>query len=182
MKSEHEWIPLNRDCEAIRIPSGEKVILPQGTEVMIMQNMGGSYTVATDEGTWVRIAGKDGTALGMEGEKHELPQKPEGADLEKLVWDQLRTLFDPEIPVNVVDLGLIYSCRISELSSQGNRVEVEMTLTAPGCGMGNVLKSEAEEKIRNLPGVKEVNVQVVFDPPWDPSRMSEVAKVELGWM
>ena len=180
----NETIKLNRECEAIKIPSGEKVTLQAGTEVMIWQSLGGTYTVTTDSGYMVRISGQDGDALGMKkegGAIHELPLQND-ADLEKMVWDQLRTLYDPEIPVNIVDLGLIYACRIVELPSRGKKVEVEMTLTAPGCGMGNVLKVEAEEKIRRLKDVKEVDVRVVFDPPWDPSRMSDAAKLELGWM
>ena len=99
-----------------------------------------------------------------------------------MIWDQLKTLYDPEIPVNIVDLGLIYACRVISLPMERKKVEVEMTLTAPGCGMGNVLKAEAENKIQSLPGVQEVDVRIVFDPPWDPSRMTEAAKLELGWM
>ena len=181
----NESITLSRDCVAIQIPSGEKAMLPAGTQVKIMQSLGGTYTVTTDQGNLVRISGKDGDAIGMEvveASQTEVSAITEETDLVKLVWDQLKTLYDPEIPVNIVDLGLIYACRVNPLPTEGNKVEVEMTLTAPGCGMGNVLKAEAEDKIRRLPGVKEVDIKVVFDPPWDPSRMSEAAKLELGWM
>jgi probable FeS assembly SUF system protein SufT len=180
-----ERIKLNRDCPGIQIPSGERVNLHSGMEVVIFQSLGGNFTVRTDHGFMVRIAGKDADALGMEevADQYTIPTgATDGADLERLVWDQLKTLYDPEIPVNVVDLGLIYACRINSLPSGGNRVEVDMTLTAPGCGMGNVLKAEAEERIRSLPNIKEVEVSLVFDPPWDPNRMTEAAKLELGWM
>jgi probable FeS assembly SUF system protein SufT len=184
MKS-HESITLTRDCEAIQIPSGSKMVLPAGTLVMITQSLGDTYTVTTDHGYMVRIAGKDADAMGLErsaapAAAPEVPQKPE--DLEKLVWDQLRTCYDPEIPVNIVDLGLVYECSVTSLEGGGHRAEVKLTLTAPGCGMGGVLAADAQAKIEALPGVREAVVEVVFEPPWNPGMMSEAARLELGMM
>jgi probable FeS assembly SUF system protein SufT len=180
-----EVITLRRDCEAIMIPSGEPMMLSAGMKVRITQSLGGTYTVTTDHGYMVRIAAKDIDALGMEAAASETIEAsgPRGpAELEKIIWEQMRTVFDPEIPVNVVDLGLVYSCKVTPLSEGGNKAEVTMTLTAPGCGMGGVLQMDAESKIRSLPGIKEVDVQVVIDPPWNPGMMSEAAKLELGML
>ena len=181
----NEPIILSRDCEAIQIPSGEKVMLPAGSRVTVTQSLGGSYTVTTDQGYLVRIANKDADAIGEEAEASQaerLTAAAGPADLEKLVWDQLKTCFDPEIPVNIVDLGLVYHCQVTPLPEGDNKVDVKFTLTAPGCGMGQVLKADMESKILSLSGVKDVGVEVVFDPPWDPSKMSEAAKVQLGFM
>ena len=181
----NEPIILSRDCEAIQIPSGEKVMLPAGSRVTVTQSLGGSYTVTTDQGNLVRIANKDADAIGEEAEVSQaerLTAAAGPADLEKLVWDQLKTCFDPEIPVNIVDLGLVYHCQVTPLPEGDNKVDVKFTLTAPGCGMGQVLKADMESKILSLSGVKDVDVEVVFDPPWDPSKMSEAAKVQLGFM
>lgn len=178
-------ITLSRDCEAILIPSGEKFMLPAGTRVRITQSLGGTYTVTTDHGYMVRIASKDVDALGLEVATSESAQDlapADPAELEKMIWEQMRTVYDPEIPVNVVDLGLVYSCKVTPLPAGGNKAEVTMTLTAPGCGMGGVLQMDAESKIRSLPGINEVDVQVVVDPPWNPSMMSEAAKLELGML
>ena len=180
-----EPITLSHDCEAIQIPSGQKVSLSAGTRVRVTQSLGGSYTVITDQGYLARIANKDADAIGMEAEASQAENltAAEGpADLEKIVWDQLKTCFDPEIPVNIVDLGLVYSCSIMPLPEGGNKVDVKFTLTAPGCGMGRVLKADMESKIVSLSGVKDVDVEVVFDPPWDPSMMSDAAKIQLGFM
>jgi probable FeS assembly SUF system protein SufT len=184
MKS-NEPVVLKRDCEAIQIPSGQHVMLPAGSQLTITQSLGGAYTAATDQGYLVRIANKDADAIGMEVEKAgpEEPAAPaEPADLEKQVWDQLKTCFDPEIPVNIVDLGLVYHCQVTPLSEGGNRVDVKFTLTAPGCGMAGVLQADMDSKIRNLPGVNDVNIEVVFEPPWDQSMMSDAAKLQLGFM
>jgi probable FeS assembly SUF system protein SufT len=179
----HESITLSRDCEAIQIPSGAKMVLPAGTMVMITQSLGDTYTVTTDHGYMVRISGKDADAIGLE----QTPAAPvatavpQGAgDLEKLVWDQLRTCYDPEIPVNIVDLGLVYECKVSEIENGGHRADVKLTLTAPGCGMGGVLAADAQDKIGGLAGIREANVEIVFEPPWNPSMMSEAARLELG--
>jgi probable FeS assembly SUF system protein SufT len=179
-------ITLARDCEAVQIPFGAKVMLPAGSQVTIQQSLGGTWTVFTDEGQMVRIAGKDADALGLEAQA-AAPVLPAGAqagppDVERMVWSQLRTVYDPEIPVNVVDLGLIYAMAVKPLADGLHRVEVTMTLTAPGCGMGDVLRSDAEQKIQGIPGVEEVDVKLVVDPPWDRSRMSEAAKLQLGFL
>lgn len=180
----NENITLRRDCEAAQVPSGQKVVLPKGTQVRVTQSLGGTYTVLTHNGHLVRIAGKDADALGEEtATQAEVRTTVEGpADLEELVWNQLRTCFDPEIPVNIVDLGLVYHCQATPLPQGGNKVEVKFTLTAPGCGMGTVLKADMESKILGLPDVEDVDVEVVFDPPWNQTMMSEAAKLELGML
>lgn len=175
-----EPVTLSRDCEVIEIPSGVRRTMPGGTAVRIMQSLGGSYTVTDDRGQMVRVDAADADALGM-ASAAEQASATETHLSEQLVWDQLRTVFDPEIPVNLVDLGLIYSCTISPLDSGGNRIEVKMSITAPGCGMGGVLKADVENKLAKLPEVKEVDVEVVFDPPWNPGMMSEAAKLQLGF-
>ena len=186
-------IRLSRECPAILIPSGTKLLLEEGTEVVIHQSLGGTYTVATDEGQLVRILGKDADALGLPVETTP-PAEPAKTvdpgpstasgppDTEKMIWDQLRSVYDPEIPVNVVELGLIYEMKVVPPKEEGagKRVEVTMTLTAPGCGMGDVLKADAEMKIQGVPGVEEVDVKMVVDPPWTPARMSEAARLQLG--
>ena len=179
----NEPITLSRDCEAIQIPAGEKIMLPAGTLVKVMQSLGGTYTVMTNQGYMVRIAGKDVDAIGQEtaAASHTgASTAAEGPEVEKLVWEQLKTVYDPEIPVNVVDLGLIYVCQITPLPEGGYKAEVKMTLTAPGCGMGPVLQVDAQSKVLSVPGIKEADVEVVLEPPWNPSMMSEAAKLELG--
>jgi len=178
-------IVLARDCEATQIPSGSKLVLPAGTRVEITQSLGGQFTVTTDEGELLRIADKDADALGERpAETPVALQAPasEGEFDEQLVWEQLRTVFDPEIPVNLVDLGLIYHCQAVPLPEGGHRVEIKMSMTAPGCGMGDVLKEDVRRKVQSVPGVREVDVEVVWDPPWDASRMSDAARLQLGWM
>ena len=180
----NEAIILGRDCEAIKIPSGVKLTLSAGTQVRITQALGGTYTVMTDTGLLVQIAGKDADAIGQEivpsptGSTGGMAEEP----IEKLVWNQLKTCFDPEISVNIVELGLVYRCEVTPLAEGGNKVEVRFTLTAPGCGMGEVLRKDIESKLRSVPGVIETNIQVVFDPPWNASLMSEAAKLQLGLM
>jgi probable FeS assembly SUF system protein SufT len=183
----NERVILRRDCEVIQIPDGNVVTLPAGSEVRIMQSLGGTYTAMTSSGSLVRIAGTDADALGKEtavaSPRAGASAAAEGpGDVEQLVWDQLKTCFDPEIPVNIVDLGLVYHCQVTPLSEGGNRVEVKFTLTAPGCGMGSVLKADMESKILSVPGVEDVEGEVVFDPPWNPDMMSEAAKLELGML
>ena len=181
----NEPIILSRDCEAIQIPSGKKVMLPAGSQVTVTQSLGGTYTVVTGQGDMVRIANKDADAIGKEAEASQAEKLTvvEGpADLEKLVWDQLKTCFDPEIPVNIVDLGLVYHCLVTPLPEGGNKVDVKFTLTAQGCGMGGVLKADMQSKILSLSDVKDVDVEVVFDPPWEPSMMSDAAKIQLNMM
>jgi probable FeS assembly SUF system protein SufT len=185
----YEPITLSRDCEAIQIPSGDPIKLPEGTRVRITQSMGGTYTVMTTQGYLARIAEKDADALG---EAPAVPPPPaipeaetatplEGPELEQRVWEKLKTIYDPEIPVNIVDLGLVYLCQVNALPEGGAKVKVQMTLTAPGCGMGDVLRRDAEQQIRSLPGAKDVDVEIVLDPPWDQSRMSEAARLQLGF-
>ncbi len=176
-----EWIELKRECGVIEIPSGIPRMLPAGTRVRIAQFLGSAYTVVTDAGYMCRVDGKDADALGLAA-----PSAAEGLAgahgifSEEMVWEQLKTVYDPEIPVNIVDLGLIYSCEIHKEGS-GAKIDVKMSMTAPGCGMGNILKADVENKLSRLPEVKQVNVQVVFDPPWHPGLMSEAAKLQLGF-
>lgn len=176
-----EWITLSHDCTAIAIPSGETSILPAGTGVRVMQYLGSSYTVTSSHGMF-RIDVKDADAMGLTPHvATELSAAEQGTFSEKLVWDQLKTVFDPEIPVNIADLGLIYSCVAAPLEQGGQRIDIKMSMTAPGCGMGNVLKADVENKLARLPDVKEVHVEIVLDPPWSPERMSEAARLQLGF-
>jgi probable FeS assembly SUF system protein SufT len=175
-----ELIQLKRDCDAIEIPAGIRRTLPAGTSVRISQFLGNAYTVVTDLGYLCRVDARDGDALGLSSPPQEQPAAAAVTFNEQMVWEQLKTVFDPEIPVNIVDLGLIYSCEV-EPSDGGKKVEIKMSMTAPGCGMGNVLKADVENKISRLPEVKQVNVEVVFDPPWHPGLMSEAAKLQLGF-
>ena len=179
-----EPITLRRDCEAIQIPSGTPMTLAAGTQVVITQSLGGTYTVTTHHGEMVRIAAQDVDALGIESAATAAPRAsaPGPQDLEQLVWDQLRTCFDPEIPVNIVDLGLVYHCAITPLPEGGHKAEVKMTLTAPGCGMGSILQADAKSKIVAVRGIVAVDVELVLDPPWNPSMMSEAAKLQLGML
>jgi probable FeS assembly SUF system protein SufT len=178
----YELIDLKRECEAIEIPSGIRRVLPAATRVRISQFLGTSYTVTSDMGCMFRIDAENADALGLSPSAGAEPKAAsEQAFSEQMVWDQLKTVFDPEIPVNIVDLGLIYLCKITPLEEGGNNIDVNMSMTAPGCGMGNVLKADVETKLSRLPEVKAVNVQVVFDPPWNAGRMSEAAKLQLGF-
>jgi probable FeS assembly SUF system protein SufT len=176
-----EPITLSRACEVVEIPSGIRGTLPAGAVVRIMQSLGSGYTVATDRGYMYRVDAKDTDALGLANEAPTEPAVQEGIFSEQKVWDQLTTVYDPEIPVNIVDLGLVYSCVIAPLPEGGNRVHIKMSMTAPGCGMGNVLKADVETKLSRLPSVKEVHVEVVFDPAWHPGLMSDAAKLQLGF-
>ena len=178
-----ETITLRRDCEAVLIPAGTKVTLKAGEKATITQSLGGSYTLLI-HGNLVQIDGKDADALGK---KPETPLWEDKKDIksavnEQAVWDAMRTCYDPEIPVNIVDLGLIYSCELIPLKDGGTRVEVKMTLTAPGCGMGAYIAKDVENKIRSIPGVAEVHVELVWDPPWNQDMMSEEAKLQLGML
>ena len=178
-------IILSRDCEVIEIPDGTKVTLPAGTGVTITQALGGTYTLRTDRGNLVRLAAQDTDAIGVENVATSQPEAAlavDETDVNKLVWEQLKTVYDPEIPVNVVDLGLVFLCQVTPLPVGGHNVKVKLALTSPGCGMGDVLKSDAEGKISSVPGVSEVEVEIVLDPPWNQSMMSEEAKFEMGMM
>ena len=178
----HSSIALMRDCQATIIPGGQEVTLAQGDCVVLTQALGGSFTVRTERSYLVRIAAHDADALGIEGEQaNEDPVAAGPFELQQVI-ETLKTVFDPEIPVNVVDLGLIYVCEAHPLADGGHRVEIKMSMTAPGCGMGDVLKGDARAKIQALAGVTDVDVEIVWDPPWDASRMSESARLQLGML
>ena len=175
-----QLISLSRDCEVISVPYGEKEILKEGTEVQIMQALGGSYTVYTVEGMF-RINGTNADAIGKEVEKPpSLPENITDDEFEEKVWDQMKTVFDPEIPINVVDLGLIYDCRLNKSEDDNFIIEVDMTLTAPGCGMADVLVADIQERVEMMPRVMSVKVELVLDPPWSMEMMSEAARLEAG--
>lgn len=183
-----ETVTLKRDCPAILIPSGVKITLKTGQEVIITQALGGSYTVIA-MGNLARIDAQDADALGLPGQGQETalvppeePTAPASAIVtEQQIWDQLRTCYDPEIPVNIVDLGLIYDLKITPSSDgTGRRVEIKMTLTAPGCGMGPFIAEDARQKVLAVPGVTEARVQLVWEPMWNQAMMSEAARLKLG--
>lgn len=178
----NEIVALRRDCDAVLIPAGTRVTLPAGQQVTITQALGGSYTCYV-EGSLVRIASEDADALGKFTQQDTSDDKAltgDGTVDEKLVWEQLATCYDPEIPINIVELGLIYECNIVPLPEGGNRVDIKMTLTAPGCGMGAILQQDVEGKVRSVPNVTDVHVELVFEPQWDQSRMSEAARLQAG--
>ena len=175
-----EPVRFERDCDAVLVPAGDQVTLPAGTVGYITQSLGGSWTVF-GEGNLMRIAGKDADAIGKEPPAPiELPEGATDEDVERLVWQQLRTCFDPEIPVNIVELGLVYAADVRAREDGGRTVEVRMTLTAPGCGMGTLIADEARERLLGLPGVKEASVELVWDPPWSREMMSDAARLEMG--
>ena len=174
-------VSLTRDVDAAMIPVGTKVTLQKGEQAHITQSLGGSYTVVVN-GNMFRVEGKDADALGR-----ETVAKPDSSgapisqeDLEKEIWNQLRSCYDPEIPVNIVDLGLVYDCHITPTSPGNHRVDVKMTLTAPGCGMGPVLAQDVQSKLLGLEAVDDVAVELVWDPPWNQGMMTEAAKLQLG--
>jgi probable FeS assembly SUF system protein SufT len=173
---------LSREIEVAAIPYGDKLTLTAGTTVYITQALGGSFTAMTDHGYMVRVEGKDADAVGEEPVKAPTEADAAGKTVEQLAWEQLKTCFDPEIPVNIVDLGLVYKCEAAPLENGGDKVTVHFTLTAPGCGMGDYLKEDVERKVLGLPGVKEADIQVVLDPPWSQTMMSDAARLQLGLM
>lgn len=177
--SDHREISLSRDCDAIQIPSGHPIVLPAGMNVIITQSLGGTYTVATPGGL-ARIELRDGDALGFDSGRPSEESKRHEGPAEEAVWLQLKTVFDPEIPVNVVDLGLIYDCRVNNKESGGRSVLVRMTLTAPGCGMGPAIAADARQKILAIEGVDDAEVELVWDPPWNQSMISEEGRMKLG--
>jgi probable FeS assembly SUF system protein SufT len=181
---EETGIKLTRDCPAVQIPLGAAVTLPAGTVVDIAQTLGGNYTVRTMDGLF-RIAASDADALGTPPSSslmEEVSKRPEsdGPVDEKQVWESLKTCFDPEIPVNIVELGLVYDLQIEPLPSGKSKVWVKMTLTAPGCGMGSVIASDAQQKLLYLPGVEEAVVDIVWDPPWHQSMITAEGRRILG--
>jgi len=173
---------LSRDLEVAVIPYGDRITLTAGTTVFVTQALGGSYTAMTDHGYLVRIDGKDADAIGEEPVQPMTEDDRKGRTTQELAWEQLKSCYDPEIPVNIVDLGLVYKCDVEPADGDGEKVKVEFTLTAPGCGMGDFLRHDVQQKLLAIPGVKEADVQVVLDPPWDPSMMSDVARLQLGLM
>ena len=175
-----DTIKLTRECPATRIPSGEKITLEEGLEVAITQSFGGYYNVMTSMGM-ARIESGDADALGKEAEAAAEQAKEEtpltGEDLKKEAWERLKTVFDPEIPVNIVDLGLVYTM---DLKEEQKRVEVDMTLTAPGCGMGPTIQADAQSKLLAIPGVEEAEVRLVWEPAWNQDMITEHGKMKLG--
>src|ERR1044071_1033375 len=174
---------LNRDVEASIVPIGDKVTLQKGEEARITQSLGGAYTVVVN-GNMFRIEGKDADALGLEptAAKAATGQPVTQENLEKEIWNQLKSCYDPEIPVNIVDLGLIYDCHLSPLNSGSFKADVKMTLTAPGCGMGPVLAQDVQNKLLSIEGIDAANVEVVWDPPWNQGMLTEAARLQLGLM
>ncbi len=178
--TQNEPVTLQRDCDAVLIPMGEKVTLPEGTSGFITQALGGSFTVYI-EGNLFRVAGVDADAVGLEPIKApEVPENASDADIETVIWDQMRTCYDPEIPINIVDLGLIYRCDVERTEDGKRQVRIAMTLTAPGCGMGPVLMEDVREKVEIIPTVERAEVELVFDPPWNTSMMTDEAKLQAG--
>jgi probable FeS assembly SUF system protein SufT len=175
-----EPVRFERDCAAVLVPQGEAVTLPAGSVGYITQALGGSWTVFV-EGNLMRIAGRDADAIGKESPAAiELPDGASDEEVEKLVWSQLRTCFDPEIPINIVDLGLVYEATVARAEDGERRIEVRMTLTAPGCGMGEILVDDVRSRLEMIPTVAEADVELVFDPPWSRNMMSEAARLETG--
>lgn len=174
-------VELKRDCDVVQIPSGNTITLPAGTPVDITQTLGGSYTIHAQGGLF-RVSAADVDALGLEATAVAEPsaQQHSGPADEKLVWDTLKTCYDPEIPVNIVDLGLVYDMHIEPMPSGNSRVLVKMTLTAPGCGMGATIAGDAQQKLLYLPGVEEAVVEIVWDPPWHQSMITEQGRKILG--
>jgi len=178
--SDTESVVFERDCDAVLIPLGDQITITEGTVGALTQAMGGSFTVYVS-GSLYRISGQDADAVGKE--LVAPPELPEGAsdiDVETLIWDQIKTCYDPEIPVNIVDLGLIYDCQVEHSDDGSRNVVVKMTLTAPGCGMGDILVEDVAAKVEIVPTVTNVDVELVFEPPWDFEMMSEAAKLETG--
>ena len=176
----NEPITLSRECDAVVIPAGEEVTLPAGTVGIITQELGGSFTVYI-EGNLFRISGSDADAIGKETIKApNIPTNASEKDIEAVVWQQMKTCYDPEIPINIVDLGLIYECKIEQKENHRFIANIKMTLTAPGCGMGDILMEDVKEKIQIIPAIEAADVELVFDPPWNQTMMSEEAQLEAG--
>jgi len=188
-----EYAVVSRDCRVVEIPQGTPALLPAGTHVRITQSLGGSYTVMTEYGQLLRVDEKSADAIGKGPAPGASPEPAAGptpaagheaagpaGSIEEKVWAALRTCYDPEIPVNVVDLGLVYSCEVSELPEGGSRVAIQMTLTAPGCGMGPVIADDVKHKVEEIAGVRQADVEVVFDPQWNQNMMTEAARLQLG--
>jgi len=178
----NEPVTFIRDCEAVLIPAGDTVEIPVGTHGNITQALGGSFTVYI-AGNLIRIAGENADAIGKDApEPLKLPDDATPDDVEALVWEQMTTVFDPEIPINLVDLGLIYRCDFDHTDAEKRIVAIDMTLTAPGCGMGDILLDDVKSKVRMVPSVARVDIELVFDPPWNMEMMSDAAKLQVGML
>ncbi|OGT84508.1 MAG: putative Fe-S cluster assembly protein SufT [Gammaproteobacteria bacterium RIFCSPLOWO2_02_FULL_61_13] len=181
---DNELVTLARDCDAILIPAGTHITVPAGSVVFITQALGGNYTVNVN-GNLAQVGARDADALGFDVSTPAFARAigdSLGPVQEDLLWDQMRTCYDPEIPINIVDLGLVYECKVTPLADAGNRVDVRMTLTAPGCGMGQFLAEDVRSKLMQVPNVSEVNVDLTFDPPWSQDMMTEAARLETGML
>lgn len=176
---------LRRNVEASVVPVGTKITLQKGEQAYVTQSLGGSYTIIVN-GNLFRIEGKDADALGLEAvQKQRDPNAPARTreELERMVWEQLKTCYDPEIPVNIVDLGLVYDCQLTPIGAGNSyKADVKMTLTAPGCGMGPMLAQDAQSKLLSIDEIDEANVELVWDPPWNQSMLSKTARLQLGLM
>jgi probable FeS assembly SUF system protein SufT len=177
----YEEVQFSRDCDAVQIPQGNTVQIPAGTAAFITQSLGGSYTLQIPSlGGLFRVAGSDADAIGIAAAEPIEESAKSGPVTQDAVWDLLKGVYDPEIPVNIVDLGLVYDMRIEDDGSGQSRVDVKMTLTAPGCGMGGPISMDAKQRIETLPGVSEASVEVVWDPPWNPQMISPEGRAKLG--
>jgi probable FeS assembly SUF system protein SufT len=176
-----ERVELAREIEGVQVPAGNKMMLEKGLEAFITQSLGGTFTLQVPAyGGLFRVAGKDADALGKTPRDAGVVSASGGGDLEAMVWEQLKTCFDPEIPVNIVDLGLVYGMEVKDADDGTKKVEVKMTLTAQGCGMGASIATDARHKIMSLPGVSEADVDLVWDPPWTPQMISPEGRERLG--
>ena len=179
---QNEPVTFTRDCEAVLIPAGDTVEIPVGTHGNVTQALGGSFTVYI-AGNLIRIAGENADAIGKEApEPLALPENATAEDVEAMVWEQMQTVFDPEIPINLVDLGLVYRCEFDHSDPDHRRVDIDMTLTAPGCGMGDILVDDVRSKVAMVPTIDQINVELVFDPPWSMEMMSDAAKLQVGML
>ena len=177
---ENEPVVLSRDVRAVAVPAGTEVMLKAGAVGYITQALGGSFTVYMD-GNLFRIAGEEADALGKEVSRApEVPANATAEDIRNVVWDQMRSVYDPEIPVNIVDLGLVYECDVEPHNDATYDVTIKMTVTAPGCGMGEILVADVKDRVERIPGVRGAEVELVFDPPWHQSMMSEAARLQTG--
>lgn len=180
MIGNRQIVTAQRDCPGVLVPMGTEVVIPEGTEVQVTQAMGGSITVHIG-GNLVRVDTRDADALGLDIDLGEpMPENPGDEEFEKLVWSQLETCFDPEIPINIVDLGLIYKCEIHKRDDGKRDVTINLTLTAPGCGMGEILLDDLRTKVAMIPTCGNIHAELVFDPPWGPHMMSDEARLQTG--
>lgn len=181
MFEQHEAVEFTRDCRAILVPDGTETTIAAGMQARVTQALGGSVTVITQYGQMFRILGRDADAIGMDPSNFESATAVEGGTVEDQVWAELATCYDPEIPVNIVELGLVYHCKVEEVGDR-HFADIKMTLTAPGCGMGEVLVAEVKDKVEALDGIDSVEVELVWEPQWSQSMMSEAARLQTGLM